>query len=620
MAGKNHKMKHGAGSKNHSAELVSALFLENAAVPISSSDSLVTELKHIKKENKLLRDANKKLRTANEATENHMAQLLKSTMKIPKPKGEVGHLGDNDKKPGYHLQERMGLSENNDLYNRIRDYVRAQSHGFELNSGTFKNQDLELLAAICVQTKNKWPWLGHYESDWRVLAMLKKYLQGKGAHQRRKVNIRHCERDDKPKEALPEEGANLDPFAVLGYPDEQEDCSSNGSGDEDGDEHPEEEDSAQTFKNKNKTASVLKDQLNRPLTKHKTSSIQPLKAPNLDLSEVLPKWNQGTQKYTLTNGRVLMLDAYPKRLEHYEEGFCDRVIRSQNAFNHWKVGSVLESEDLLSPRSMACKHPTKTVLSKSNIPNCSVSTNVFHPQSPTLALPPSTPYSPALISSPQQSPGWLDFEPKPQLPQTPLKAQMKSVTVVRVIDSPLSTVVDSPKPKKETMKSKLVPKAAKAIKKTKPMPEVSSVGTRSSKCKYTDDIAVKVPVQCDISRMLWGAILPLCIHSGAAQTKLFTDKDSIYLKDGTISILCELSKDEYEEILVLNITKNVSHYSSPALFIDAQLFPLLHFSVNHFDAHYSPHNSLNLPMGNLQLYFKLEYRLTPGCMTESGSP
>ncbi|KAF8528729.1 hypothetical protein JB92DRAFT_2825960 [Gautieria morchelliformis] len=342
-------------------------------------------------------------------------------MKTPKPKGKAGCSGDNYKKPGYHLQERMGLSENNDLYNRIR-------------------------------AKKKWPSLGHYESDWQVLAILKKYLQG----------------------------ADFDPFVVLGYPDEQEDRSSNGSGDEDGGRTQH-----MAIQNKNKTASVLKDQLNRPLTKHKTSSIQPLKAPNLDLSEgtlLEAKWNKGTQKYTLSDGRVLTLDAYPKSIEHYDKGFCDGVIHSRN-----------------------------------------------------------------------HSPGWLDFEPKPQLPQTPLKAQMKSVTVVRVIDSPLSSVVDSPK-------SKLVPKAAKAIKKTKPMPEVSSIGTRSSKCKSTDDIAMKVPM------------------------------DSIYLEDGAISILRELSKYEYEEILVLNITKNNG----------------LTLSINHFDAHSSPQNSLNLPMGNLQLYFKLD--------------
>ncbi|KAF8498403.1 hypothetical protein JB92DRAFT_3125319 [Gautieria morchelliformis] len=560
MAGKSHKMKCGAGSKKYSAKLVSALFLENAAVPISSSDSLTTELKRIQKENKLLRDANTKLRTANKAMENYMAQLQKSIMKIPKPKGKVGCLGDNDKKPGYHLQERKGLSENNDLYNRIRDYVRAQAHAFELKSGTFKIKTLNF-------------WLQY------VLGQKGNGL-GKGAHQCRKVNIRRPERDDEP-----EEGADFDPFSVLRYPDEQEDRSSNGSGDEDGDEHPEEEHSAQPFKNKNKTASVLKDQLNRSLTKHKTSSIQPLKAPNLDLSEGV-KMEQGHSKYTLSDGRVLTLDAYPKSLEHYDEGFCDGVIRLQNVSNHWK----------------------------SNIPNSSklpVSTDGFHPQSPTIALPPSTPYSSALISSPQHLPGWLSFKPKPQLPQTPLKAQMKSVTVVRVIDSPLSSVVDSPKPKKETMKSKLVLKAAKAIKKRKLIPEVSSVGTRSSKCKYTDDIAVKVPMPSqgslpNYNRMLRGAILPLHIHSWVAQTKLFTDKDSIYLEDGTISILHELSKDEYPEILVLNITKNVSHYSCPALFIDAQLFPLLHLSVNHFDAHSSPRNNLNLPTGNLQLYFKLD--------------
>ena len=57
----------------------------------------------------------------------------------------------------------------------------------------------------------------HYEGDWLILAMLKKFLQGKSAHQCQKDKRWHEELGSDIEPASIQEGGNFDPLAVLEY-------------------------------------------------------------------------------------------------------------------------------------------------------------------------------------------------------------------------------------------------------------------------------------------------------------------------------------------------------------------------------------------------------------------
>ncbi|KAF8588424.1 hypothetical protein K439DRAFT_1613469 [Ramaria rubella] len=142
--------------------------------------SIAEQLETLRAENELLKKKNRALESK---SENTPEDSVKKNAHIPKPEGEVGRMGGNAKKKGYHLRRSMGLSGKKVLYHKARDYVCCQMRTYEIVKGTYKKQDVQRVAA----TIQKFPWLGEFEQTWPVLDMIKQYLQGKGYHERKKV-------------------------------------------------------------------------------------------------------------------------------------------------------------------------------------------------------------------------------------------------------------------------------------------------------------------------------------------------------------------------------------------------------------------------------------------------
>ncbi|KAF8463205.1 hypothetical protein JB92DRAFT_3136547 [Gautieria morchelliformis] len=94
---------------------VSSKFTEKARdVPLKTlNDDATKELMLLKEEILLLQDDNKKLKQSQNSAACTHSSNSSEAIKIPKPKGEVGRSGKNANKPGYNLQDEMGLTDHN---------------------------------------------------------------------------------------------------------------------------------------------------------------------------------------------------------------------------------------------------------------------------------------------------------------------------------------------------------------------------------------------------------------------------------------------------------------------------------------------------------------------------
>ncbi|KAF8522801.1 hypothetical protein JB92DRAFT_1665640 [Gautieria morchelliformis] len=200
--------------------------------------------------------------------------------------------------------------------------------------------------------------MGHYEHDWPVLAMIKKYLQSRRCYARRKLKQGKQPMDDTDVSAKgdpDDEGATFDPRAALQAKNMRKD-------EDDTAENPTTTCRADTEAEKRDVNASLQEKagstMNQTIhaTTDNTHSSKVLMTPDNDPlsvfmdedaffldhrgSAIEATYDAKDQKYKLSDGSVLILDAWPDSLDNYKTCFDDGVHRTQNTFGHWRVGSI----------------------------------------------------------------------------------------------------------------------------------------------------------------------------------------------------------------------------------------------------------------------------------------